>query len=153
MNYCNQPLQILSNCISDAMYKTFEKTKYRNRNWEEWNKLSRDEQRERISDNTCYDGILGVDVERLPNLDEISVVYMFPQMWGSTALGFGGIGGQAITTAYTVILQHDQSSTYAVYFSGQFAYKVTRPNDKFFEDATKQCMCSVSESSKYSRDE
>lgn len=30
--------------------------------------------------------------------------YMFPQAWGSTSLGFGGIGGQAMTSAYTTVI-------------------------------------------------
>lgn len=29
---------------------------------------------------------------------------MFPQAWGSTSLGFGGIGGQAMTSAYTTVI-------------------------------------------------
>ena len=34
---------------------------------------------------------------------EFEVISVFSQTWGSTALGFGGIGGQAITSAYTTI--------------------------------------------------
>lgn len=49
---------------------------------------------------------------------------MFPQTWGSTALGFGGVGGQAITGAYTVIVECHRTGNRAVYFGGRFAYLV-----------------------------
>ena len=32
-------------------------------------------------------------------------MYVFPQTWSSTALGFDGCGGQAITEAYTTIVE------------------------------------------------
>ena len=48
---------------------------------------------------------------------------MFPQTWGSTALGYGGMGGAAITSAYTVIVTDHNIS--CVYFGhGQLAYRV-----------------------------
>jgi hypothetical protein len=53
---------------------------------------------------------------------------MFRQTWGSTALGFGGIGGMAITPAYTVIVSCDRSHASAVYFGGRFAYLVEYAN-------------------------
>ena len=48
--------------------------------------------------------------------------YAFPQVWGSTALGFGGIGGQALTTAQTYVILA-QGSIY-VYFGSRFAYEI-----------------------------
>lgn len=59
--------------------------------------------------------------KRRPYPNEIEV-YSFPQSWGSTALGFGGIGGQASTTATTVVVTCGGQA--CVYFGGQFAYKV-----------------------------
>ena len=38
-----------------------------------------------------------------PTLDDFEL-HTFEQTWGSTALGFGGVGGQAITTARTYVL-------------------------------------------------
>ena len=35
-------------------------------------------------------------------LDDFDM-YTFEQVWGSTSLGFGGIGGQAMTTARTYV--------------------------------------------------
>ena len=66
-------------------------------------------------------------------------VTMFPQTWGSTALGFGGIGGQAMTPAYTVIVQ-DGVGPAAVYFGGRLAYVIKRPNAKFYDDRARQAM-------------
>ena len=37
-----------------------------------------------------------------PYIDDFEL-YTFNQMWGSTALGFGGIGGQAMTQARTYV--------------------------------------------------
>ena len=77
---------------------------------------------------------------------------MFPQMWSSTALGFGGIGGQAMTTAYTVILCDDNLGMH-VYFSGRFAYHIPRPSREFHEDVRARHMQAVGSTKKYRREE
>ena len=74
----------------------------------------------------------------------LTVKAMFPQVWSSTALGFGGIGGQAITTAYTTVVESDIDASCCVYFGGQFAYRIEHPNEQFFEDLMKQQMTKVS---------
>lgn len=48
--------------------------------------------------------------------------HAFPQMWGSTALGFGGIGGAAMTTAQTYVVFTYESVF--VYFGSRFAYEL-----------------------------
>lgn len=58
--------------------------------------------------------------------------WAFPQSWASTALGFGGIGGQAITTAQTVVVRGPAGDC-AVYFGTRLAYHVGRPSDHFWE--------------------
>lgn len=57
------------------------------------------------------------------HFDEVEVK-MFLQSWGSTALGYGGLGGSAITSAYTVVISH--GNYYCVYFGsgGRLAYKL-----------------------------
>ena len=40
--------------------------------------------------------------EERPTIDDFEL-FTFKQMWGSTALGFGGIGGQAMTEARTYV--------------------------------------------------
>jgi hypothetical protein len=75
----------------------------------------------------------------------------FPQMWGSTALGFEGFGGSALTTAYTSVVWCVRSDVYAVYFDKDFAYLIEAPNKYFFDDMLNHRMASVSESGKYRR--
>lgn len=73
----------------------------------------------------------------------------FPQFWGSTALGFDGIGGQAITTAYTTIAQSVDLDYVAVLFDERLAYIIHNPNDKFYEDVRGEQMLPVSTASVY----
>lgn len=76
-------------------------------------------------------------------------MYTFPQTWGSTALGFGGMGGQAMTTAntYVFIPQYANQKCF-VYFGSRFAYAVPY-SEKFMEDVRKGNMVSVMRSGKY----
>lgn len=78
---------------------------------------------------------------RRPYEDEIGVV-LFPQTWGSTALGFNGIGGAAMTDAYTVAIR-GQSGEMAVYFGGRFAYLIKKPNERFHQDIAHHAMTDV----------
>lgn len=80
-------------------------------------------------------------------------LYMFPQTWGSMALGFGGIGGQAITAAYTTICQDLQSGYYGVFFGTRMAYLIHNPTQQFFEDWKAQYMRPVNEKKVYIRKE
>ena len=60
-------------------------------------------------------------------------LFNFEQTWGSTALGFGGIGGQMITSARTyVFIPMSCEEDCFVYFAGKFAYSV--PYSKKFMD-------------------
>ena len=76
-------------------------------------------------------------------------MYIFEQAWGSTALGFGGIGGQAITTATTyVFVPVACNQNCFFYFNGKFAYQV--PYSKsFMEDVMNHSMKSVNQSRLY----
>ena len=87
---------------------------------------------------------------RRPHENDMWVEAMFPQTWGSTALGFGGIGGAAMTDAYVVVIRVYHASQYMVYFGGRFAYSVIKPNDLFFEDMKNKCMKDVRNSGQYS---
>lgn len=74
----------------------------------------------------------------------------FDQIWGSTALGFGGIGGQMMTTERTYIIVHTNRAY--VYFGGRYAYEVPYPFNKAFEDdMAKHSLASVVASQKYWR--
>lgn len=76
-------------------------------------------------------------------------MYIFEQTWGSTALGFDGIGGQAMTTANTyVFVPVTCHQNCFVYFDGRFAYQV--PCSKsFMEDVRNHSMKSVNQSRLY----
>ena len=83
-----------------------------------------------------------------PTLDDFEL-YTFEQTWGSTALGFGGIGGQAMTTARTyVFIPIGINQKCFVYFAGRFAYAVDY-SEKFMEDVLKWNVVAGYESGKY----
>ena len=88
----------------------------------------------------------------LPTVDDFEI-YCFEQTWGSTALGFGGIGGQAITTAMTyVFIPICCNQKCLVYFAGRFAYSVPY-NDIFMSDVLARNMAPVYKSWKYNTKE
>lgn len=82
----------------------------------------------------------GADLE---NYEVIS----FSQAWSSTALGFGGIGGQAITSAQTTIFT-DYNTAY-VYIGGGYAYTIEKPSDAFWKDVAYRNIAEVSRANKY----
>lgn len=92
------------------------------------------------------------DMRRMDPEKEFDI-YMFEQTWGSTALGFGGMGGSAMTTETTfVLIPYDREIGY-VFFGANFAYKIDGYNALFIEDLRKHRMASVRESGKYKRKE
>lgn len=76
-------------------------------------------------------------------------LYDFDQMWASTALGFGGVGGSAMTWARTYVFIPKGIEEAYVFFGDRFAYKTTM-NDRFWEDVKNCQMASVAESGRYS---
>ena len=56
------------------------------------------------------------------NIINESTIMQWVQMWGSTACGFGGIGGAAMTNADTIIVEFSEYKVACVYHSGRFAY-------------------------------
>lgn len=76
-------------------------------------------------------------------------VHVFEQVWGSTALGFGGIGGQAMTAARIWgIIPESSSFPCYVYFGGSFAYE-TPYSKVLMDDIRNEQMEPVSSSGKY----
>ena len=129
-------VQNLSNAIAHAMYEGFPLIEYEDRDWERFIKNKEDKR---------------VTKTRKHSDRDIEVYAMFSQTWSSTALGFGGLGGQAMTDAYTIVLRSNYSGGYCVYFGGRFAYHIKRINQKFIEDVTNRQMCYVKDKSKYER--
>lgn len=80
-----------------------------------------------------------------PSLTDIQIIH-FPQTWGSTALGFGGIGGAAMTTAYTTVVICRNHA--AVFFDGKHCYSVDDFNEDFMKDVGQRNMPSLSEAEK-----
>lgn len=79
---------------------------------------------------------------RRPTENECTVA-LFSQVWGSTALGYGGIGGAVITKACTVVVGCRIAGMRAVYFgaSGRLAYVVPigGANEEAFQNAVAEC--------------
>jgi hypothetical protein len=56
-------------------------------------------------------------------------VHIVHQTWGSTACGWGGMGGAAMTNSYTVVIENKWAGFIAVYWDGRLAY-IAEINDK-----------------------
>ena len=70
---------------------------------------------------------------------------MFSQWWGSTATAFNGIGGQAMTKAYTVVFHEENTDMYAVFIDNKPCYLITKPNDNFYTDLKEHKLVSLKE--------
>lgn len=82
-------------------------------------------------------------------------VYVFPQIWGSTCLGFAQaetgeptMGGCAMTEAYTTVVRETSTKTYFVFFDGRICYMVSDPSEAFYEDLKNHALKSFSEAKK-----
>lgn len=132
MNAYN-PIETLATSLAHAAYEAFPEFTYNDRNWAKHDKwrstLTREEMKTAIAPDDCF-----IEKTRKHRMGDISVYSMFVQTWSSTALGFGGIGGQAFTSAYVCVLESSLNGQYAVYFSGRLAYVIKRPNEKFAFD-------------------
>ena len=126
----NYPVETLANALAHAKYEGFASIEYEDRDWS---------QKEKVM----------VTKTRRHRTDDIEVIAMFPQMWSSTALGFGGLGGQAMTTAYTIVLRSNLLGEYCVYFGSRFAYNIKRCNQKFLEHVANQQLNPVKDRSEY----
>ena len=74
----DKPLNDLHNALAHAAYEGFSIDEYEDRDWEAYSKGDKDKTVRKTREHRDYD---------------IEVYNMFPQTWGSTALGFGGVGG------------------------------------------------------------
>ena len=87
-----------------------------------------------------------------PTQYDIQGIEVFQQMWGSTALGFGGIGGAAMTTCNVIIITGPMGDR-CVYFGSGFAYHIQRPNRQFADDVTSKRVSDVRSAKKKYEDE
>jgi hypothetical protein len=140
----SDPIAILAEACYDASILRFKNIAYQTKDWDalhEW----KDAHPGKAS---AADQFL-ITKERRPALDDCRVVAMFPQTWGSTALGFSGLGGQAITTEYTVVIECN--GEFAVYFGRRFAYIVELPNDLFFDHMANRTIAPCKDQSIYTK--
>ena len=139
MSNAINPIETLAGCLAHAAYEAFPEFRYQDRDWAKHDKwratLTREEMKTAVAPADCF-----VEKTRKHTFYDLTVYAMFPQTWSSTALGFGGIGGQAFTSAYVCVIESNLVGGFAVYFGGRLAYVITRPNEKFMEDVTQHRM-------------
>lgn len=82
-----------------------------------------------------------------PSEREIDV-RVFSQTWGSSSLGFPGVGTQGLTSAYTTIVFGPQGDV-CVYFERKLAYHIKKPTRKFYADMAQSKMAPVAEADDY----
>jgi hypothetical protein len=151
--HATNPIETLAGCMAHAAYEAFPEYKYKDRNWDKYrkwqdevfNKLSPEEKKKLYDEERRTNVHMGppdttVEKTRKHSFYDLTVYAMFAQSWGSTALGFGGIGGQAITSAYVCVIESNLVGGYAVYFGGRLAYVIDRPNVLFIEHIHRQRM-------------
>lgn len=134
MDYLGYPLDALSASIGHALHERLPEIKYEDRDWDCFYKTKEDKR---------------VQKSRKHTIRDIEIYNMFPQTWGSTSLGFEGIGGCAMCTAYTIILKPLKQNVFLIYFNNRFAYYIDSANDLFFEDVKNRNMKAVKDSIQY----
>jgi hypothetical protein len=145
MNYAQTPITDLADCIAHAQYVGFSDIEYETRDFEKIRAAKTAEEKAQALHATT-------PAHRRPTTRDFGVYSMFTQTWGSTALGHGGMGGAAMTTAYTVVLDCYATGEFLVYFGGQWCYTVSRRSnnlDAFVEDCKNHCLTSKKYSEKY----
>ena len=145
MNYAENPITDLADCIAHAQYEGFSDIEYETRDFEKIRAAKTAEEKAQALHATT-------PATRRPTTRDFGVYSMFPQTWGSTALGHGGVGGAAVSTAYTVVLECYHTGEFLVYFGGVFCYTINRKSaniQAFVEDCKHHSLVSKRESSKY----
>ena len=131
MNATN-PIETLSKSMAHAAYEAFPEYAYKDRDWEKYNEWRNKLNKEQLKTANFAPADCYIEKSRKHSLDDLTVATMFPQTWSSTALGFGGIGGQAFTSAYVCVIESNLIGQFAVYFGGSLAYVIENPNNVFF---------------------
>jgi hypothetical protein len=105
----SNPFDALHAALASAEHRDMPDVEYETRDWNEYKKDK--------------DNLVMIKKIRRPYVHELEVD-VFLQGWGSTALGYPGIGGSAMTDAYTVVVSYGHRQ-FCVYFGGGvLAYKV-----------------------------
>lgn len=160
------PVSNLHGAMAHAAFVAFSDYHYKDRDWPKYRKWQDEvflklpkEDQKKLYDEERRTGVhmgppeILIDKTRKHSDYDMSVYAMFIQTWGSTALGFGGIGGAAMTPAYVIIIESNLTGEYAVYFGGRLAYVIRRPNEAFIDDVQKRQMVDAAKGkSKYERE-
>lgn len=134
----DSPLEVLAAAIHTSANLVFPDIVYDTRDFEKTHDWTQAQRMAAAKDNSWP----MVRKVRRPQAKECFVCAMFLQTWGSTALGFGGLGGAAITSAYTVVIGM-QNGNRAVFWSGRLAYtldiskQTIAQRDAFIQDIAK----------------
>lgn len=96
--------------------------------------------------------VLKFSIEAMLTIDELYSdkdidFVQFTQTWDSTALGFDWAGGDTMIKSITTVVFIGNRAD--VWFGNTFAYKVSFPNDKFYDDLKMRRMKSVADSKEY----
>lgn len=145
MMYAENPLRDLHDSMAHAQYEGFSDIHYEARDTKALLASKTAEERAAALNATT-------PAVRRPTVRDFWVYAMFTQTWGSTALGHGGMGGAAMTTAYTIVLECYATQEFLVYFGGQYCYSVSRSSKNlsvFIEDCKNHAMASKRDSEKY----
>lgn len=126
----DSPFETLHKSLAQATERNLSDISYRQKKWAESKEKGED---------------VFETVRRRPYMSDVEVD-MFVQTWSDTSCGFGGMAGQAFTSAYTVVVFCEMTSDYAVYHAGQFAYRINHNErtdegyDRFKEDLAGHCL-------------
>lgn len=115
----SSPIDAVASAVHHAALVAFPEIHYRTRDYEAMKDWTTQERYAAVKANTAPEKA----VVRRPDVWNCEVYAMFAQTWSSTALGFGGLGGQAMTPAYTVVVVGPDRHL-AVYWAGRFAYLI-----------------------------
>jgi hypothetical protein len=131
----DRPFETLHQSLASALYKDLSDIVYNLKNWEASKKQAEP---------------VFVEKKRRPEMRDVEVD-MFVQTWSDTSLGFGGVAGQAFTSAYTVVVFCLDTEQYAVYHGGQFAYIVdaSKTNESFRNDLNNRCLAGRMDMGRY----
>ena len=145
------PIETLATSLHAACLRDLPEIHYRDRDWAAhramMDGLTREQKAELVAKERSSGQAEGPFIEKTRRATAYDCeVVMFPQTWSSTALGFGGIGGQAFTSAYTVVVSCAMAGAAAVYFGGRFAYLVgdAHQNESFRQDVANHRMVDCS---------
>jgi len=75
-------------------------------------------------------------------------LYSFSQTWSNTSLGWGGVSGQAMTTAQTVVFLYELTNTVCVYIGGKFAFLIDPIGKNFWSDVKNHRIKGVADAEK-----